>query len=455
MATAETWFVGVDVGGTKIQAAVISMSGVVRERHRTTTPREGGPKALLAAVIETISRVLEEADVDDALGGVGLAVPGLLDYKKDRVDAAPNIDIAGINLIAPLRKKFGVPAAFANDTDACTLGEKWVGSAREANTAVGVFVGTGIGGGILVDRKLLRGTRYSAAEVGHIIMDIHGPMCGCGNRGCLEAIAARVAMERDIRRAVAEGQPTVLADWIGGPDEPIRSGLIRRALDEGDELARNILTRAGEALGQAALTLRHIFEPDVIIFGGGVIEACGDFLMPIIEAAVPADPYFGPRPGGRVVQSALGDDAGVLGAAAAAMVEAGLDPFDGKKPPCDHYPELELTKSGSVRGGKKTFSEDIVVRVNGRMQKRTKDDGAPRLATAGDVTEQDLGRACRGGPEVLVLGVDDETPLHDAGMAFLRRRAIALEQLSRKKAIKRFNTLKARKALLLLAGEKS
>ncbi len=452
MAEMETCFVGVDVGGTKIHAALISQAGIVLERHRTSTPREGGAQAILQTVIETIDCVLDEADAHDRLGGIGLAVPGLLDYKKNRVDGAPNIDIKGLDLIAPLRKKFKVPAAFANDTDAATLGEKWVGSARDADTAVGMFVGTGIGGGILVDRKLLRGTRYSAAEVGHIIIDMHGPMCGCGNRGCLEAIAARVAMERDIRQAVADGQLTVLADWIGGPDEPIRSGLIRQALNQGDELARSILTRSGEALGQAALTMRHIFEPDVMIFGGGVIEACGDFLMPMIETAIAGDPYFGPRPGGRVVQSALGDDAGVLGAAAVAMVEAGLDPFSDKKPSCDHYPELELTKNNTVKAGKKIFGEDMLVRVNGRVRKRSKDDDAIPLNSARDVSEQDLDRACRGGPEVLILGVDDEAPLNDVAQAFLRRRAIHLEQMPRKKAIKEFNSLKARKALLLLTG---
>jgi glucokinase len=451
MADTETCFVGVDVGATKIHAAVISRFGVVKERLRAPTPRKGGPKAILQTVIDTISEVLDAAKAREKLGGVGLAVPGLLDYKKQRVDRAPNIDIGGLNPLTPLTKQFNVPAAFANDTDAATMGEKWVGSAREANTAVGMFVGTGIGGGILVDRKLLHGTRFSAAEIGHMIMDIHGPMCGCGNRGCLEAIAARVAMERDIRQAIADGKQTVLADWIGGPAEPIRSGLLHKALDAGDELTTNILTRAGEAIGQACLTLRHLFEPDVMIVGGGVMEACGDFLMPIIEAAIPADPYFGPRPGGRIVQSALGDDAGVLGSAALAMLEAGLDPFAGRKPNCDHYPKLEWTDNG-IKAGKKTFNVDLMVRVNGRVRKRVKNGDPAVLTSAADVTEKDLDRTCRGGPEVLILGVDDETPLHDDGLEYLRRRAIQLEMLPRKKAIKRFNTLQARKALLLLGA---
>ncbi|MBN1553595.1 MAG: ROK family protein [Phycisphaerae bacterium] len=452
MAESKINLIGVDVGGTNIQAAVITSSGVVRKRQRAETPREGGAEAILSTVTDAIAQVLDEDKVGDTLGGIGLAVPGLLDYKKNRVDNSPNTDIMGLDLIAPLRKKFNVPVAFANDTDACTIGEKWVGSAREANTAVGVFVGTGIGGGILVNRKLLRGTRYSAAEVGHMVMDIHGPICGCGNRGCLEAIAARVAMERDIRRAIAEGQPTVLADWIGGPDEPIRSGMLRRALDAGDALTTTILTRAGEVMGQACLTLRHIFEPDVIIFGGGVMEACGDFLMPILEAAISADPYFGPRPGGRIVQSALGDDAGVLGAAALAMTEAGLDPFAGGERSFDHYPALKLTDDHTIQAGKKIYQEDILVRVNGRVRKRQKGDDTTRLASAADVTEKDLGRACRGGPEILILGVDNDAPLRAAAQAFLRRRDIAVEMLPRKKALKRFDALKARKALLLLMG---
>ncbi|MBN1943043.1 MAG: ROK family protein [Phycisphaerae bacterium] len=449
---AEEHFVGVDVGGTKIHAAVVSNAGVVLDRRREPTPREGGPDAILAAVVKTISRLLDDAKVGKTLQGVGLAVPGLLDYKKNRVDASPNTDISGLNLITPIRKTFDVPAAFANDTDAATLGEKWVGSAREANTAVGVFVGTGIGGGILVNRELLRGARYSAAEIGHIVMDIHGPVCGCGNRGCFEALAGRVAMERDIRRAISEGRPTVLAEWIGGADEPIRSGMLRRALDAGDELTKEVLTRAGEVMGQAAVTLRHIFEPDVIIFGGGVIEACGDFLMPLIESALAADPYFR-RPGGRVVQSALGDDAGVLGAAAAAMMQAGCDPFDPEAVAFDHYPKLAMTKRDKVRADKKLLDGDLAVRVNGRVRKRDKDSDAPNLASAAELTCGDLDRACRGGPGILIIGANDSSPLPDACNEYLRRRAIASEILSPQKAIKRFNTLQARKAMLLLTGE--
>lgn len=456
MAAGKKLFVGVDVGGTKIYAAAITASGIVRERVRISTPREGGPRVLLEAVRDSISQVLEEADASPPLGGIGLAVPGLVDYKKNRVGGAPNIDIAGVDLIDPLRKTFDAPAVLANDTDACTLGEKWVGSARGANTAVGVFVGTGIGGGILVGGELLRGSRYSAAEVGHMVLDLHGPVCGCGNRGCFEALAGRVALERDIRQAVAEGRPTVFAEWIRSqPSEPIRSGMIRRALDAGDALAREILLRAGQTMGQAMVTLRHIFEPDVLILGGGVMEACGDFLLPIVEEALAADPYFACRPVTRLVQSALGDDAGVLGAAALAMQQAGKNPFDESERSYDPSPELELAKDGTPRAGKKTFDGDVVVRVDGRIRRRDKAPDAPRLISAAELTENDLQRAVRGGPEILLIGSADPAPLPSAASAFLRRRAIAAEILPPKKALKRFAALRARKALLLLTGQTS
>jgi glucokinase len=353
-----------------------------------------------------------------------------------------------------LHETFDVPVTFANDTDACTMGEKWVGSARRANTAVGVFVGTGIGGGILVNRKLLRGTRYSAAEIGHITMDPDGPTCNCGNPGCFETLAGRVAIERDIRKAIGKGRKTILTEWIDGPVEMIRSGMLQKALDAEDKLVTEVLRRAGEIMGLAARTLRHIFEPDVIIFGGGLIEACGDFLMPIIEDAMPSDPYFGPRPGGRVVQSALGDDAGVLGAAALAMEAAGLDPFDGSLPRPLDRPQVSVLGDGQILVGEDKILGDVIVRVNGQTRPRVRKVDARRLTTAADVRLKDVRRACKGGPEVLLIAVtaDAGDALAEEVQAFLRRRAIEARILPISRAAAEFADATARCALLLLTG---
>lgn len=456
MEAKQAWFVGVDVGGTKIHAALVHPSGLVRKRRRLATPRDATREDVLASILQAVREVLEKGDLDnERLGGIGLAVPGLIHYPSAMVEAAPNITISGINLEDPLRDAFGCPVELANDTDACAMGEKWVGSARGMDLAVGVFVGTGIGGGVIVHRKLLRGQTYSAAEIGHIVMQIDGPLCGCGNRGCLEALASRTAIERDVRQAIAEGRPSLLGELLEDDERGVlRSGMLKQGLEAGDELTVEIMQRAGHVLAQAMVSLRRLFEPDVMILGGGVMEACGDFIMPIVEREVPADPYLGRRDGGRVVLSALGDDAGVLGAAALAMDRAGLDPFDEQADTgLIDYPEIKLTDQGGVTVGDKEFDGDVIVRVNGKARKRKKSDDG-RLASVADLREKDLSRAVKGGPELLLIACPptDTADLHDDLKRYLTRRAIRWELLDRNLAERRFAEKTARRALLMLTG---
>lgn len=455
MTEQQAWFVGVDVGGTKIHAALVDPAGRVRKRQRLATPRGASREEVLAAILQGIREVLDKAGVDRAeVRGIGLAVPGLIHYPRAMVEAAPNITISGINLEEPLREAFGCGVVLANDTDACAMGEKWVGSARGMDLAVGVFVGTGIGGGIIVNRRLLRGQKYSAAEIGHMVMQMDGPECGCGNRGCLEALASRVAMERDVRQAIADGRKTILKKLLAEDERGVlRSGMLKEGLQAGDKLTVEVMTRAGEVLAQAMLSLRRIFEPDVMILGGGVMEACGDFLMPMVERAVPADPYLGRRDGGRVVLSALGDDAGVLGAAALAMEGAGLDPFaEGSAVGRMDYPTIRLD-GGEVVVGEKAYAGDVIVRVNGKGRARKKSDDA-RLGSVAELRTKDLQRAIKGGPECLLIGRPggDETDLDETMKTYLTRRAIRWELLDVPEAVRRFNEDRCRRALLLLRG---
>ena len=455
MEAQQAWFAGVDVGGTKIHAALVHPSGRVRKRRRLATPREATRENVLASILQAVREVLDKADLDsERLGGIGLAVPGLIHYPRAMVEAAPNITISGINLEEPLRDAFHCPVELANDTDACAMGEKWVGSARGMDLAVGVFVGTGIGGGVIVHRKLLRGQTYSAAEIGHMVMQIDGPVCGCGNRGCLEALASRTAIERDVRQAISDGRPTLLNELLEDDRGVLRSGMLKKALEADDELTVEIMQRAGHVLAQAMVSLRRLFEPDVMILGGGVMEACGDFLMPIVEREVPADPYLGRRDGGRVVLSALGDDAGVLGAAALAMERAGLDPFDEQTDTGRiDYPEVRLDGQGGVTVGENEFAGDVIVRVNGKARKRKKSDDG-RLASVTDLREKDLRRAVKGGPELLIIARPpaDDADLHDDLKRYLTRRAIRWELIDRTEADRRFADGTERRALLMLTG---
>ena len=182
-------------------------------------------------------------------------------------------------------------------------------------------------------------------------MQIGGPKCGCGNRGCFEALASRTAIERDLREAVAAGRQTVLTELVDGDLSVIRSNTLRQALELGDPLVTEVLGRAAEVLGYACLTVRHLIDPAAIVLGGGMLEACSDFIMPIVEKIVGEDCLPGARQGGDVFVSALGDDAVVLGAVALARTEIGDDPFKKGATAAPTYPEITVTKSGRFKAG--------------------------------------------------------------------------------------------------------
>lgn len=324
-------YLGVDVGGTKIQASLVDESGTVLGRQREPTPRDVSPRHVLDAIAQLIIKTAQQGDLElDDLSAIGLAIPGVVDPDSRRVIVTPNMNLTGLPVGERLEKRLGVPVALGNDCNLGALGEAWLGAGRKAQSLVAIFVGTGIGAGFVRRGKLWRGARESAGEIGHIVMQIGGPQCGCGNSGCLEALASRTAIERELRQAMAAGRETVLTEWLGNELAVIRSNQLRRALELGDSLVADVMRRAAEVLGYACLTVRHLIDPELIVLGGGVIEACGDFLLPIVRAVVASDRLRGARRGGEVVLSALGDDAVALGAVALARKLAGRSPFKKK-----------------------------------------------------------------------------------------------------------------------------
>jgi len=316
----EKLYLGVDVGGTKILAALVRPCGTIVARERCDTPRGASPRDTLKAILAAMKGALAEGDAEsDDLAAIGLAIPGVVDPDRGRVVVTPNMNLTGVAVRAAVRKSFDVPVAVGNDVNLGTLGEKWLGAARGAASVVGIFVGTGIGGGVIVEDRLVRGAREAAGEIGHIVMLPGGPRCGCGNRGCLEAVASRSAIERELRKAMAAGRRTVLRKLVGGAKGPIKSKLLKRALKAKDPVVTEVMRRASQFLGYACLTVRHLVDPDIIVLGGGVVEACGDFVVPIVQKIVASDALPGARRGGEIVRSALGDDAVALGAVAMAQ----------------------------------------------------------------------------------------------------------------------------------------
>jgi glucokinase len=444
-------YIGIDVGGTKIQGAIAEETGRILAREKCATPRKGGSAGSVAAIRKVIADLLRKEGARAAdLAAIGIAIPGVVDPDRGRVVVTPNMNLTGADIGRRLETRFRVPVVVGNDVNLGTLGEHWLGAARDASSAFGIFLGTGIGGGFVQRGRIWRGARESAAEVGHIVMEIGGPKCGCGNRGCYEALASRSAIERDIRKAVRDGEKTALTDLLDDDLSVIRSGALKRALERRDKLVTRIVRRAAEVTGYACLTVRHLVDPEVIVLGGGVVEACGDFLVPIVRKIVEADRLPGAREGGRVVRSSLGDDAVVLGAVALARQRVGRDPFLTPGTADSMYAEIAAWSVGKITIGGAAYDHDVYIRVDGKVKDR-KRCPAEKHGAMHKISLKEVEKMCKGGPEVLVIGTGrtGRVVVGRDVREFLREEEIQLQILRTPLAIKAYNQCRARKAALM------
>ena len=337
-----------------------------------------------------------------------------------------------------------------NDGNFGALGETWLGSAREAQGAMYICVGTGIGAGFVQNGKLWRGARESAGEIGHMTMLLGGPECGCGGHGCFESLASRTAIERELRAGIAAGQASALMELAGGDLSVIRSGMIRKALEREDPLVTSVMRHAAEVLGYACINVRHLLDPEAIVLGGGVIEACSGFVMPIVENIVGLDPLPGAREGGHVLLSALGDDAVVLGAVAAARRLVRRSPFKKRFAVTPVYKLIGNVGFGEITVGRKVYDCDITISVAGKVKKRNQKLAKRLYGTSHTVGSKEVAKLCRGGPEMLFVGAGKagQVQLTDDALRFLAQRSIQCEILPTVKAVDGYNKSKRRKAAL-------
>ncbi|NQT86770.1 ROK family protein [bacterium] len=452
MATKQTLGIGLDVGGTKLLAALVEPTGSIIARNRLDTPRTGKPADTVQAIIDVMQGLLDASlPKGAALGSIGLTIPGVVDAEKGLVVVTPNMNLTGVRIAPQIEAAFGVPVAMGNDVNMGTLGEKWLGAAQRARSAVGIFVGTGIGGGVIVDDTLLTGAREAAGEIGHLVMQIGGPRCGCGNDGCLEALASRTAIERDIRQALEDGRKSAVTELLAESGDLMKSGVLRRALKAKDKLVTEVMTRASEIIGYACQTVRHLLDPDVIVLGGGVVEACGRFVIPIVERVLESDKLGGARPGGYVVESELGDDAVVLGAVALAQQLAGGTPLQDARESVPVYPTVAISKDGVITINDGTVVNDVCIRGDGQVKKRNRKLAKAAYDDACCIGPEELRKVCRGQPDVLIVaaGPCNGLGVHPDGAALLKRRSIELQVLSNKDAVAAWQTTAGRKAIIL------
>jgi len=304
--------IGIDLGGTNIKAGAVTNEGQVLLRDRETTPTPSGPAAVVDAISAVVRRCKAQLEEQGRrVVGVGVGSPGTIDLESGTVLFSPNLTgWDDVPLKAMLEEKLGLPCALENDANAAALAEQWVGAGRSADSLVMFTLGTGIGGGIVLEGKVWHGTGGFAGEIGHMSIDPDGPQCGCGNRGCIEAYASATAMVRRMQEAIEAGQETVLAQKSGD----FTSRDIYEAALAGDEAARENFEATARYLGVAVSNILHILNPAVVVLSGGV-TASGDMLMVPLKDEVKRRTMEAPYRDARICFAELGEDAGFIGAA--------------------------------------------------------------------------------------------------------------------------------------------
>jgi len=306
----------VDLGGTKLLVGLVDRNGRVLARTRIATPR-GGPEAVARAIRDLSRPLRAKAGAAGAnVAGVGVAVAGPTDHARGVIYDPPNLAGWGRETsFGPLlARELEETVHIENDANAAALGEAWVGAGYGVPDLVYITVSTGIGGGLILGGRLHRGANGTAGEIGHIVVDPDGPRCRCGNRGCLEVLASGTAIAGQAREAVGRGEPTSLQSFAGRPDE-ITAVAVARAARDGDALAAGLYREAGTRIGVALGNLVALLNPKMIIVGGGISKT-GDLLFRPLREAIRARAYPWPALGVVVAPAALGDDVGIIGAAA-------------------------------------------------------------------------------------------------------------------------------------------
>lgn len=310
------YWVGFDLGGTKMLAEAIDDNFQIRGRKRVKTKGFEGADSGLERIAKAILGALEEAKITLAdVRGVGIGCPGPIDLKKGTLLDGPNIGWDQTPLGKKLSDRLGVPVVVLNDVDAGIYGEYRFGSARDAHTAIGVFPGTGIGGGMIYRGDVFRGARLSCMEIGHVPLVPNGPLCGCGQHGCLEAVASRLAIASEATRAAYRGQAKYLLKNAGLSLDDVRSSALKEASKE-DAAVAEILLAACKRIGETLAGVVALLCPDVIVLGGGLVEAMPELFVDEVRKRLDDRVMPAYRGTYKVVPASLGDDAACLGSAA-------------------------------------------------------------------------------------------------------------------------------------------
>ena len=316
--------ISIDMGGTKVLGCVVNSNEGIIARVKKPTDPKGSRKKYIHQLAEVVFELIESVHINkNKIKAVCLGVPGTLNPFTGIIGLAPNLGLKKFNIKKILENEIPYPVLIENDVNLGALGIKNFGVGKKANNLLAVFVGTGIGGGLIIDGKLYRGSNYVAGEIGHMLVELDGPKCGCGRKGCFEAVASRTAIVNKIIKDIKSGKRSQLSRLVKS-GERIKSGSLASAVRSGDKVVINRISEGCVVIGGVLASITNLLNLDMIVLGGGLIEAAGNFMLPEIKSAFNSHVLNDSAKGLKILASKLADDAAVYGGIALAKEFLGV-----------------------------------------------------------------------------------------------------------------------------------
>jgi len=306
----EKVFIAADLGGTNLRMAAVDRAGTIVSRNRMSTPSDGNQEDIVSAILSVINEFKRELDGTYEFAGFGAAMPAIVNSQAGLILRSPNLpQLNDLEFEARFTRELGIPVVLENDANSAAVGERWKGAAQGVRNSIHVTLGTGVGGGIIIDGTLLRGIDGTAGEIGHIAVEPEGYPCGCGSRGCVEQYSSAMAIVRLTKESMPKFPESELHSILElTPLEVFTAGM------RGDPLSREVFRLAGTYLGIALGGLVNVLNPEVIVIGGGVSAGWDLFIEPL-QSEILRRAFQHPGERVKLMRSELGDDAGILGAA--------------------------------------------------------------------------------------------------------------------------------------------
>jgi len=310
--------ISIDMGGTKVLGCVVnSKEGIIARVKKPTDPT-ATRKKYIHQLAEVVYDLIYETHINKKkIKAVCLGVPGTINPETGVIGLAPNLGLKNFNIKKMLEAEIPFPVLIENDVNLGALGIKNFGVGKKATNLLAVFVGTGIGGGLIIDGKMYRGSNFVAGEIGHMLVEKNGPKCGCGRKGCFEAVASRTAIVNKIIKDIKSGKRSKLSKLVKS-SERIRSKSLTNAVKSDDKVIRRRIKEGCEVIGETLASIANLLNLDMIVLGGGMIEALDFYMMPLIKKSFSEHVMNDSAKGLKMVASKLGDDAAIFGGIALA-----------------------------------------------------------------------------------------------------------------------------------------